>query len=223
LSIDDILIAALHVVRREGLEAATIKAVAAHLGITSPAVYHYLTGHGDLVARICERVTALVPLEEYPDSSWEEQLVTIVLDMHNTYRRYPGVGAAALTLSGRAPAADRIVRRMLTILRQAGFGPEEASHVVSAVYFFFSGWLVGKSPDLPGRRLRMTSGLLAEGLRWLLAGCAVTRLDQSTGYSIDASSDHEVSSLPTNSRSSLERPSSTRSTRVSGARTSDVP
>jgi TetR/AcrR family transcriptional regulator, tetracycline repressor protein len=178
LTIDDVIDAALRVAARGDIDDVTIKALADELGVTSPAIYHYVRGREEIVRRVCERVAALVPLGSRPGLGWDEQIVAIMLDMHEAFARYPGVGVLALSLGGPAPAAEQMAVRMIAILRDAGFSRRDATHAVTALYFYFSGWLLGRPPFLPGgarSQPRMTPRLLAEGTRYVLAGLAATR------------------------------------------------
>jgi TetR/AcrR family tetracycline transcriptional repressor len=175
LTVDDVIAAALRIVAADGLDAVSIKGLAFELGVTSPAIYHYVRGLDDVVLRVCERVASLTPLDERPGLIWDEQIVAMLLDMHETFRRYPGVGLRVLSLDGPAPAAERMASRMITIMRGAGFSAAEAKQAVSTLYFYFSGWLLDRPPFLPGgerNQVRMNRALLDSGVRLILRGLA---------------------------------------------------
>ncbi|HVX07199.1 TetR/AcrR family transcriptional regulator [Humibacter sp.] len=175
LSTADVVAAALQVTRRSGLGGVTIRSVAAELGVTSPAIYHYLSGREELVQRICERVAAQVPLTVRPDLAWDEQIVAIVVAMHRTFAAYPGVGVEVLAMSGPSPSAERIAAQMLDVMQAEGFARNDATDAVATLFFYFSGWLLGRPPFLPGGRagqVRMTQRLLADGVRFVLTGVA---------------------------------------------------
>lgn len=178
LSVDDVVAAALQVTKRSGLDGVTIKSVAAELGVTSPAIYHYLSGREELVQRICERVAARVPLTVRAELAWDEQIVAIVVAMHRTFAAYPGVGVEVLTMSGPSPSAERIAAQMLDLMTAAGFAQRDATDAVATLFFYFSGWLLGRPPFLPGNaaaQVRMTPRLLADGARFVLAGFSAQR------------------------------------------------
>jgi len=174
LSLDDIVDAGLRVVARAGLAAVTVKSVAAELGVTSPAIYHYVDGRDELVARMCEQVASAVPLDLPDDLPWSEQLVAVIVSMHEGFSAYPGIGLHTLSLDGPAPAAEGIAGRMLQILALAGYDEADSIRCVSALFFYFSGWLLERPPILPGGAgAPMTNDLLADGARYLVAGFAV--------------------------------------------------
>jgi AcrR family transcriptional regulator len=175
LSVEAIVEGGLRVVARDGLTAVTVRSVAEELGVTSPAIYHYVRGRDDLVARMCERVASEVPLDRDDDLPWSEQLVAVIVSMHEGFSAFPGIGLHTLSLDGPAPAAERIAGRMLRILASAGYDGTDSVRCVSALFFYFSGWLLERPPILPGGAGGglMSSALLADGARYLVAGFAV--------------------------------------------------
>jgi AcrR family transcriptional regulator len=175
LSVEAIVEAGLRVVAHDGLTAVTVRSVAAELGVTSPAIYHYVRGRDELVARMCERVAREVPLDLPGGLPPLDQLVAVIVAMHEAFGAYPGIGLHTLSLGGPAPAAERIAERMLQILASAGYDEADSARCVSALFFYFSGWLLERPPILPGGAGAelMTSELLATGARYLVAGFAL--------------------------------------------------
>lgn len=168
---------------RDGLPNLTIKAVADELGVTSPAVYHYVAGKQALVERVCERVASLVDVGVAPALSWDEQIVAIIVAMHHTFASYPGVGVRVLSLNGPAPAALGIAGRVIDILRAAGFSERDAVRLNTALQLMFSGWLLDRAPfvpDLEGTPAgpdasALSVEVLIESVRFLVAGFAALR------------------------------------------------
>lgn len=177
LSVDDVMDAALAITRRSGLDALTVKAVADELGVTSPAVYHYLGGKRDLLDRVCGVVLRRVDLRVDATAPWQDQIVSIMLRMHHAFARYPGVGTRALFITGPATASERISAVMRDIVTVGGFAAPTADEVVAALHLLFSGWLVGKVPD-SSPPVTMTPELLERTTRRLLAGYSA--MDLST-------------------------------------------
>lgn len=172
LSQADVIEAALRVTEASGLEGLTIRAVADELGVTSPAVYHYMRGKEDLIDRLCERVAEQIDLEVDPEMSWSDQIVQIILQMDSTFARYPGVAPRVLSSFRPSPAANAISTAVRRVLEEAGFTIPEARELSSALHFLFSGWLVGKPPVL--RDQPITAGLLERCVRGLLDSFATT-------------------------------------------------
>jgi TetR/AcrR family tetracycline transcriptional repressor len=181
LALDDVVSAALRLVERDGLPNLTIRAVADELGVTSPAVYHYVAGKDALVERVCERVASLVVVDVDPALSWDEQIVAIIVGMHHTFAHYPGVGIRVLSLSGPAPAAASIAARVIDIARQAGYSERNAVRLNTALQLLFSGWLLDRAPFVPDLDAAtddvgaLSVDVLVDGLRFLLAGFVRTK------------------------------------------------
>jgi TetR/AcrR family tetracycline transcriptional repressor len=180
LAIDDVVSAAVRLVEREGLSTLTIKAVADELGVTSPAVYHYVAGKDALVERVCERVASLVRLDVDDHLSWDEQILAIIVGMHHTFAHYPGVGVRVLSLNGPAPAARGIAGRVVGIACAAGFSERDSVRLNTALQLLFSGWLLDRAPFIPdlgddAGSTALSVDVLVDGLRFLLAGFAALR------------------------------------------------
>ena len=159
LSLDDVVDVALILTERLGLDALTIKAFADELGITSPGVYHYVSGKQELIDRLCERVTLRIDLTIDQTATWQEQIVTIMTGMGAAFARYPGVAARALSFVGPAPAALRITETIVAIVEsEAGTQDEHVRDrtidLIAALHFLFSGWLLGRSPIVDRRGIR---------------------------------------------------------------------
>ena len=176
LVLDDVVTAALALIERDGLANVTIKAVADELGVTSPAVYHYVAGKTALVERACERVASLVRLEVDETMPWDEQIVAIIVGMHHTFARYPGVGVQVLSLHGPAPAAETISARIVGIARAAGFARPDAIRLNTALTLLFSGWLLGRAPFVPDTADPDGVDVLVDSLHFMLAGFTTLRL-----------------------------------------------
>ena len=180
LSLDDVMDAAMAITERGGLDSLTVKAVADELGVTSPAVYHYVDGKQALVERVCERVTRQVDLTVDPALAWDDQIVSIIVGMHHAFALHPGVGAKALSITGPAPAAKRIAATLRDIVLAAGFPTSDGDELVAALHLLFSGWLVGKVPE-SSPPTEMTPALLERTTRRLLAGYTTVRGASSAG------------------------------------------
>jgi len=159
--------AALRLVRHEGLGALTVRSVAEALGVTSPAIYHYVSGKDELVERVCELVTRQVPLGTDTDMAWDDRIVELVVAMHRTFAAYPGVGVRALSIAGPAPAAAAITEHVVRIVEGAGYSRSDALQLATAVHLLFSGWLLGRPPfvALGGHETPLEHEIGAQGRR----------------------------------------------------------
>jgi len=170
LSPDDVLDAALALVAAEGLDALSVSSVARALGVSTPAVYHYLGGKEDLVNRVCERVAREVEIPPGDEGAWDDRIVAVVVSMHTTFARYPGVAVRVLPLRRPSPAASRLDQIVRDCLVEGGFADATADDLLATLHFLVRGWLLGQRPGLPAGT--MTPALLERAVRWTLRGAA---------------------------------------------------
>jgi AcrR family transcriptional regulator len=166
---EDLLDEGLRIVEAKGLDALNVAAVARGLGISSPAVYHYVRSREELIRRVCERVAEKVELPE-PGGPWQDEIVAIILEMDAVFARYPGVVVRVLPYRSPSRAADGLAARVHAAIERGGLAGQEADDLHAALHFLVGGFLLGQRPNLPEGRL--TPALLERSVRWLLAGAA---------------------------------------------------
>lgn len=170
LTRDDIVRAALPLLARDGVDGLTVRSVAAELGISAPAVYHYFSSRDDLIDRLCERVAADVDLTIGPATPWDDAIVGVMLNMDRTFRRYQGVAARVLPVPPHSPAANELSATVYRLIVEGGFEPEHAEELLAALHFLFGGWLLGQRPMLTQRTTE--PAVLERSVRALLRGFA---------------------------------------------------
>jgi AcrR family transcriptional regulator len=122
LSQDAILGAALAIAQREGVEALSIRKLAAALGVTPMAVYHHFRNKQEILVGVIDRVVgeAAVTAHGVPRSRWQDWLRATFAAMHRALVEQPGV-IPLLTNSLRAgPSALRVLDEVLGVLLEAG-------------------------------------------------------------------------------------------------------
>ena len=162
----DIVDAAMPLLADLGVDGLTVKAVADALGITSPAVYHYVDGRDDLIDRLCERVAAEVnrnvAMLLRPDVAWDDGVVAVLMEMDRTFARYPGVAARVLPTHRASPAEAESTDTVRRLLGDGGFDDARADEVLAALQYLFAGWLL--------RPHETDRAVLGRSIRWLLRG-----------------------------------------------------
>jgi AcrR family transcriptional regulator len=127
LSQEAVVDAALAILKSEGLEAVTMRRVAAALDTGAASLYVYVSGREALLQAMLDRVTATVELEPPDPSRWREQLHSLLERMHDAMVAYPGT--AALTLAD-PPTSETILlvaENLLGILIAGGFTAQDAA------------------------------------------------------------------------------------------------
>ena len=127
LSEEAIVDAALAILKSDGLEAVTMRRVAAALDTGAASLYVYVSGREGLLQAMLDRVTASIELEPPDPSRWRAQLHSLLQRMHQALVDHPGI--AALTL-GDPPTSETILlltENLLGILLAGGLHPQDAA------------------------------------------------------------------------------------------------
>jgi AcrR family transcriptional regulator len=127
LSEEAVVDAALAILKSEGLEAVTMRRVAAALDTGAASLYVYVSGREGLLQAMLDRVTAGIELEPPDPARWREQLHSLLRRMHQALVEHPGI--AALTL-GDPPTTETILlltENLLGILLAGGLDPQDAA------------------------------------------------------------------------------------------------
>src|SRR6202167_6841936 len=96
LSEDAVVDAALAILKSEGLEAVTMRRVAAALDTGAMSLYVYVSGREGLLQAMLDRVTATIELEAPNPSRWRAQLHSLLQRLHRALRAHPGMAAVPL-------------------------------------------------------------------------------------------------------------------------------
>ncbi len=121
LSKETIVVAALAMIDREGLESFSIRGLAKSLGVYPTAVTWYLASRREILAEVVELVTSdLSPARFY--ESWQEYLRLVFRKFRSGIRGHPHMAQLIGTHLIANPAVDlAFVERMLSALSHAGF------------------------------------------------------------------------------------------------------
>jgi AcrR family transcriptional regulator len=127
LSVDAIVDAALAILKSEGLDAVTMRRVAAALDTGAASLYVYVAGREGLQLAMLNRVTTEVTLETPDPSRWREQLHGLLSRMHTTLVAYPGIAAMTLAYPPMTDAVLLVTENLLGILLAGGIDPQDAA------------------------------------------------------------------------------------------------
>jgi AcrR family transcriptional regulator len=119
--------AALAILESEGLEAVTMRRVAAALDTGAASLYVYVSGREGLLQAMQERITASVELEAPDPSRWRAQLHSLLVRMHRALAAHPGIAATAMAEPPATEAAHVLLENLLGILLAGGLAPQDAA------------------------------------------------------------------------------------------------
>jgi TetR/AcrR family transcriptional regulator, tetracycline repressor protein len=142
LTEDEILDAALSLLDDGGANAASIRGIAAKVGVAPNAVYTYFPDKAAVVSALVERLLGGVDHDVFADRErpWRERVEALALELRAHLAAHPG--AVPLTIGGpmNGPHALALNERLLQLLADAGLGPTDAARAsyLLIVYVFGS-------------------------------------------------------------------------------------
>ncbi|HET6988009.1 MAG TPA: TetR/AcrR family transcriptional regulator C-terminal domain-containing protein [Kribbella sp.] len=147
LSREAILTAALRVVDDEGIDALTMRRLAATLEVNPMSLYHHLPNKAAVLAGLAELVFAGL---EYPDPGdavpWDAQLMDAAWAYRNALRAHPNL--ALQVLSDTSAVSDVVVVTMepfYCALDRAGLSPRQVFESANTLIDFIHGFSLGEA------------------------------------------------------------------------------
>jgi AcrR family transcriptional regulator len=125
--VDAVVDAALAILQSEGLEAVTMRRVAAGLDTGAASLYVYVSGREGLLQAMLDRVTATIELEVPDPARWRAQLHSLLQRMHRALVTHPGIAALTLEDPPTTEVVLRLTENMLGIQLAGGIDPQDAA------------------------------------------------------------------------------------------------
>jgi TetR/AcrR family transcriptional regulator, tetracycline repressor protein len=141
LSREEIVRSALAVADGEGLDAVTVRRIAADHGVTHMALYWHFRGKEQLLNGIAEYLFAQIQLPPAAESGhsgepgesepWDRRLFSTLSAMLAVLRPHPAAAQLAPARVLSSDAGLRIAEHVLGILREAGFSGEQSAVIAT--------------------------------------------------------------------------------------------
>jgi TetR/AcrR family tetracycline transcriptional repressor len=149
LTEDQIVDAALAVIRTEGLEALSMRRLSRELGRSAMAAYWYVEDKQQLLNLVAKKMLAEVPLPDADSGTWDERLRKVVAAIDAKLREHPGI--AEILLQRMLSTDRRLMNGIFEILISAGFeGPETfLTYAMIHTYLFGRYQVVLHADELP--------------------------------------------------------------------------
>jgi TetR/AcrR family tetracycline transcriptional repressor len=120
----------------EGLEAVTIRRLAADLGVTPMALYWHFRNKEELLAGLADSVWAELDVDVDPAADWADQLRRLLESLVRVLRVHPS--ASSLLMEGEkrtSEAAQIALETALRVLHRGGFDPKHAAEIARSALF----------------------------------------------------------------------------------------
>jgi AcrR family transcriptional regulator len=127
LSHDAVVDAALAILKSDGLDAVTMRRVAASLDTGAASLYVYVSGREGLLQAMLDRVASEIELVAPDPSTWRAQLHALLERMHRALVAHPGIAAMTLGDPPTTEAVLRLTENLLGILLAGGIDPQDAA------------------------------------------------------------------------------------------------
>jgi AcrR family transcriptional regulator len=130
LSENAIVDAALAITRAEGLDAVTMRRVAAELDTGAASLYVYVRNRDELLRAMMDHVAGTVPPIAPDPERWREQVHDLMRELRDALEAHPGL---ASVLTGEPPTTENALagaESLLGVLLAGGIVPQDAAWAV---------------------------------------------------------------------------------------------
>ncbi|MFT3772354.1 MAG: TetR/AcrR family transcriptional regulator C-terminal domain-containing protein [Minicystis sp.] len=136
LTRDAIVAAALDLLTREGIEAMSLRKVAAILDTGPASLYVYVANLQELQALVLDRALAGVELPAAAKGTWRERLDALLHAYLKVLYARPGLAQLAMTTIATGPNYLRLLETLLGLFDEAGLPPTEAAWAADVVTLY---------------------------------------------------------------------------------------
>jgi TetR/AcrR family transcriptional regulator, tetracycline repressor protein len=112
-------------IKAEGIEALTMRSVAAKLDVSAMALYHHVADKDEIIRLVGDDILAHIELPDPEEGDWRRLLTDAVIETHEALLSVPGMTAVMLTRT-LLPNARRILFFCIRQFERAGLSPAQA-------------------------------------------------------------------------------------------------
>jgi AcrR family transcriptional regulator len=136
---------ALTIIAEDGVQALTMRTLAARLGVVPGALYHHVRNKDQLQDLVLDGVLAEVDCHLDPSQPWTEQLTLLAQRLRAVLEDHPGVAGVLKTRDPLGPHSLALAEAFLGPLRAAGFPDREAGLAFFLLVDYTVGFAVSSS------------------------------------------------------------------------------
>jgi len=133
---------ALTVIAKDGVQALTMRSLAARLGVVPGALYHHVRNKEQLQDLVLDGVLAEVDFHVGHTQPWTEQIKVLAQRLREVLEQHPGVAGLLKTRDPLGPHSLALAEAFLMPLQAAGFGDREAGLAFFLVVDYTVGFAV---------------------------------------------------------------------------------
>jgi TetR/AcrR family tetracycline transcriptional repressor len=183
ISREDVITAAVEIIRGGGYEEMSIRSLAAGLGVAPMSLYRHIRDKDDLLGEVVDRLLAQAWRPSAAEDDWQPWVTEAAARLRHFLVTQPAALHVYLSHPVVSPAAIERMNAMMDVLRRTGLDETTARSAYGALHTYTIGFAAleasraGWTPDDSdasglARQLAAytTTGQFTEGLRYLLAG-----------------------------------------------------
>ena len=148
---------ALAVIAQDGVQAMSMRALAARLGVVPGALYHHVGNKQQLQDLVLDGVLAEVDFHTNPSLAWTEQLKILATRLRQVLEAHPGVAGILKTRDPLGPHSLALAEAFLSPLQTAGFADREAGLAFFLLVDYTIGFAVSPRTSVNEQRVRDTA------------------------------------------------------------------
>jgi AcrR family transcriptional regulator len=137
---------ALAVIAEQGVQALTMRRLAARLGVVPGALYHHVRNKQQLQDLVLDNVLAEIDVHLDPSLAWVEQLKVLAHRLRQVLEAHPGVAGILKTRDPLGPHSLALAEAVLEPLQAAGFADREAGLAFFLLVDYTIGFAVSGTP-----------------------------------------------------------------------------
>jgi AcrR family transcriptional regulator len=139
LTRDRVLLAAVELADREGLDGLSMRKLGQELGVEAMALYRHVRDKDDLLDGVIEVVVGQIERPK-PGKHWKASIRRQVMEARRVMRRHPWAPRVIVERGTTGPAVLAYIESILAILRDGGFSIDLAHHTMHVLGSRFFGF-----------------------------------------------------------------------------------
>ena len=147
LSITSIYAAALELIQRNGLEALSMRSLAAVLGVDPMAIYHHIPNKAALIVGLYNTVLAELIFDRASTEPWRDGLKTLARQYRNLALRHPKLFPGLIASNDYIANAYRAFDRLYGLMLESGLSLEKVVHASETFFAFFTSFALIEIQD----------------------------------------------------------------------------
>src|SRR6266567_6849048 len=145
---------ALTVIAQDGVQALTMRTLAARLGVVPGALYHHVRNKEQLHDLVLDAALAEVDGHLDPSQPWTQQIKLLAHRLRDVLENHPGVAALLKTRDPLGPHSLALAEAILAPLHAAGFGDHQAGLAFFLLVDHTTGFAVSPPTAVNEQRVR---------------------------------------------------------------------